>query len=366
MGKAAHGGALGGRAAGVVGINLDQVAKAIDLVTPVLQPALGRGGDVEAGKFALLLGRITGGRFPLVAARLGLHAHPLLRSGLLAGVDKAGGPVLFGRDVGAPRGRAIAAVVVGAAHLAAGGRERRLDPVGARHRAGQVHRRGRGKAAVVAGVVDDLPFAALLAHMHDGNAMGIDFLAHLFCRALASHRRGAVRVQGLFVDVLVVDHQQAFAGAARQRKVVHAVMVHAGGVQQVLRGVAAFVAPGRCLVVERRTPGTNDRSHITGGHDAGVRHRVGQRGKAQLDGLVVVAIAAATAGGDAGTGKQRQGRAQAAAHHQAPRHMRFENGAERGVVARVTDDFVGYGFAHRFDSPDCWTTVGKAQSRKRK
>ena len=363
MGEAAHGGALGGDAAGVVGVDLHQVAEAVGLVAPVLRGVGALGRVVEAGELAQLLAGVTGGRLPQVAALGGLDAHALLVPRLRAGVDKAGGPVLLGRDVGAPGREAVAAVVVGAAHLRAVGRERRAHRGRATHGPGQRHRRGGGEAAVVARVLHDGPAARLQSDVQDGHAVGVDLLAHFFGGALAVHLRGAGRVQRAFVDVFVVDGQQPFGGRALQRKVMHAVVVHAGGVQQVVGGVGAVAAPGLGDVVERGAPCAEHLRDIAGRHHAGVGHGGGQRLEAQRQlgrlrraaagaataraglGGGRVAIAA-TAGAQGSAGHGGEGRAQAATGQRAAREGLFQDGAEGLVGAGVANGGIGRGFAH--------------------
>ncbi|MNI49299.1 hypothetical protein D3C73_1039010 [compost metagenome] len=240
------------------------------------------------------------------------------------------------------------------------GREGRLDPVRAADGAGQLHRGGRREAAVVARVVDDVPTAAFTAYMHNGHAVRVDFLAHFFRGALAGHRRGAGEMQGTLVDVLVVDREQAFGGAAFDGEEVHAVVVHAHGIEQVVGRVVAVLVPGLRVVVQRRAPRREHVGHIALRHDASVRHRRGQRVEAKLqrrgggdfgrgvrfaDVIVIVVIAAITAG-QAKAGHRGEGGGKTAAHHHAARQILFQNFAERAALAGVADDLVGDGFAH--------------------
>src|SRR5690606_1114365 len=206
--------------------------------------------------------------FPLVAANgTSRYAHTLLVRRAVAGVDKAGCPVLFSGDVGAPGRGAVTAVIVGAAHLRAVGREGGLDPVRATHRASQFHGRGRGEAAVVARVLNDVPAAIGATNMDDGHAVGVDFLAYFFCRPLAIDQGRPIGVQGFFINVFVVDGQQALGRASFQGEEVHAVMVHAHGVEQVVGAVIAVLVPRQGIVIDWRTPRGQYMGNVAGRND---------------------------------------------------------------------------------------------------
>ncbi|GEM_PF-5094021 len=90
--------------------------------------------------------------------------------------------------------------------------------------------------------------------MDDGDTVGVDFLAYFFSRALAIDQGRAIGVQGFFINVFVVDGQQALGRAAFQREEVHAVMVHAHGVEQVVGAVIAVLVPGQSVVIDRCAP----------------------------------------------------------------------------------------------------------------
>lgn len=169
-----------------------------------------------------------------------------------------------------PRGVAVTAVVVGAAGLGASSGELGLYVVGAFHRARQVHDRGGGETTVQRVVFHHLPTAVDLGDAHHASAVGVDLFAHFFDRTHTANQGRASRVQGLRVDVFVVDRQQAVGGAAVDREEVHAIVVHAHRVGLVGGGVAAVAFPRGCVAVQRRAPRGQDVGGVAGGHGAGI------------------------------------------------------------------------------------------------
>lgn len=139
MTEAAQRGAFGGQGAAVVRVDLDDVAVGAGFVAIVVGGAGAFDGNVEAGEFVVHFAGVTGSAFPLVLAAGSAHANAALVLGAGAFVDENARPVLFAGQVGAPRGIAVAAVVVGATAVGASSGVFGLDVVGATQRAGDLH-----------------------------------------------------------------------------------------------------------------------------------------------------------------------------------------------------------------------------------
>ncbi|MNM56122.1 hypothetical protein D3C81_672770 [compost metagenome] len=350
-----------GQGIGRVGVDLDDVAVGAGLVAKVIAGAGAARGDVEAAEFAIHFSRIARHAFPLVVTGLGAHADALLvgRQGG-AGVDENPRPVLFAGQIGAPRGVAVAAIVVGAASLGAVLRETRLDVLAATQGACDVHHRGGGEAAVERVVVDHLPAAADFLQADHPGAMGVDLLAYFLDRTLAAAVAGrAVGMQGVGVDVFVVDRQQAVFGAAVDGEEMHAVMVHAHRVGLVGGGVAAVGFPRVGAGVQRRAPGRQDVGCVSGGDHAGVGARAGDGGEAQFqfrrgwwldDRFVVIRVTAVEATRQASPGNHRDRGAQATAYHAAAAQVRLQNAVHGQVATLVAVQVVAGVSTHQFSS----------------
>ncbi len=96
--------------------------------------------------------------------------------------------------------------------------------------------------------------------------MGIDLGAHFIGRTLAGIRIGRAALgcpQRILIDVFVVHDQQEVAGGrvVAQGEVVHAIVMHADGVELDLRRHRQILAPLGCLGIERRAP---RRQHLCG------------------------------------------------------------------------------------------------------
>ena len=186
--------------------------------------------------------------------------------------------VLLAGQVGAPGGGAVAAVVERAQHGAAGriggGAHQRM----AGGRTGQRHRRGRGDASRVPRRRHHRPGRALALHLDHRHAMCGDRLGDLLGRP-GLH---AVGMQQAVVDILVVHRQQAACravGAAAEREIVDAVVMHAGLQRLLGRGVAGIraedgLAGGRA---DRIAPAVQHRGGVARRHhhlvDRAHRHR---------------------------------------------------------------------------------------------
>ncbi len=201
--------------------------------------------------------------------------------------------------------------------------------------------------------------------MDDGYAVGIDFFAYFLGRALAIHHSRALWVQRFFVNVFVVDGQQALSGAAFQREEVHAVMVHAHGVEQIVGAVIAVLIPGQGVVIDRRPPWGKHMGNVALGHNTAICHGSGQGLKTQLDAcrwfrigiggcaaVVIRGLAARTAAITARQAKTAHGGqsgCQTTAHHRAARQADFQYFTEGLVLTVVAHSLVGDVFAHNDD-----------------
>ena len=248
-------------------------------------------GDVEA---------FVGGG-PGVTVILGGHAVAL-EFGAHLQVRVAGREVvleiLLAREVGAPGGAAVAAVVPGAETAGAGGIGRGLEQVMAAGRPGDLHRRVRRDPAVVRRVLDDGPLAVVAGDLQHGHAVAGLALANVV---------GVGRLAGALaaeddaqVHVLVVDREHVAAAVAEQR---HAVVVVAEG--QLLAGAGAAG-----LLVELRAAGPQG--------IAPLGHHVPTVSLGNGDGVEAVGrhrLEAEAAGG----GERREGPRQAGAHDERGR-----------------------------------------------
>ena len=154
--EAAERGALLRRGRGIQGIDLHHVAGAVGLVG-ILR-------DVEA-----LIRHC-----PAISAIFRLDAVALEACGQRkVGIARreVAVEVLLASEIGAPGRAPVAAVVPGAVRDGAGGIGGSLQHVVAARRAGDLHRRVRGDAAVVGRILDDPPGAALLRDLEDGDAV---------------------------------------------------------------------------------------------------------------------------------------------------------------------------------------------------
>ena len=337
-------------------VDLDHPAEIVRLVAVVLRGVGAGGAGVEARE---LVGA-AGGDFPIVAAGAGRHAV----AGVLArqrraaialvAVAEVAGPVLLARHVGVPRRHAVGAVVqraarAGAVRAVLGAQQR----VAAR-RAGDLHRRRAGDAAVARIVHDRPATVGALADTHDAHAVRVDLLQHLIVRPLAVHQRQAAAVDrdadgaGMHearLDVFVVQHEEAVGAAALvrlaalDREEVHAVMVRADRRTLLGAGHLAEVLAGR-LAVQRRALRQDDLHRVAfRDHDGvGVAHR----DRLEADHRTAGGRCALRHGRlrRAGADEAGDGSGDAAHEHAAAAEPRLGDLAEGRVGGGVRGDFV--------------------------
>ena len=155
--EAAQCGAFDRQGAGVVRIDLDDVAIGAGFVAVVVSRGSAGRRDVETREFIVHFRRIARRRLPAIVARRGADTDTHLICRAYAPVDEDAWPVLFAGQVSAPRRVTVATVVVGAPGLGAADREFGLDAISAPERTRQVHdRRGR-ETAVQWIIVHHLP-----------------------------------------------------------------------------------------------------------------------------------------------------------------------------------------------------------------
>ena len=227
--------------------------------------------------------------------------------------------------------------------------------VGAAQRAGDLHPRGGGEAAVQRVVVDHLPAPADFLQAYHAGAVGVDLFADFFGRALAVDVSGrAGGVQGCRVDVFKVDGQQAVFGAAIDREEVHAVMVHAHCIGLVGRGVAAIGLPRVAIAVQRGAPRRQHIGAVACCDDTGIGARAWDGLEAQCqfrdfrfgyrwlghrwfgDRIIVIGTAITVeAACQAGPGDHGDGGAQAAAHDAAAAQVGVHDAGHRQIAAVV-------------------------------
>ncbi len=198
-------------------------------------------------------------------------------------------PVFFTGEIGAPRGVAVGAVVVGAAGLQPIGGEPGPDQRAALGRAGEHHLGGGGDTAVEARAAHHAHVAAGPAlDFHHAHAVRIDFLFY-FAGDPRGTSRDAGRVQAVGLhDVFVVDGEQAAVGAGGvvlavfgQAEEVHAVMAIAHAAVVGLGTFAAVVLPRLVAVVQRITQGMQDADLVALGNGHQVIQVLGHGVEAQ-------------------------------------------------------------------------------------
>ena len=281
--EAAEGGALLRGGPGVQRIDLDDVAGAVGLV--------GMPGDVEA--FV--------GDGPGVALVLDAHAVALELGGHLD-VRVAGREivveVLLAREVGAPGGAAVAAVVPGAEAAGAGEVGSGLEQRVATGRPGDLHRSIGRDPAVVRRVLDDGPLTGLAGDLQYGHAVAGLALAHVV--GVGGLARTLAAEDDAQVHVLVVDREHVPAAVVEQR---HAVVVVAEG--QLLAGAGAA---GHLVEVRAARPqGIAPPGHHVPAVSLGNGDGVEAVGRHRLEAEA------------AGVGKRREGLQQAGAHDERGR-----------------------------------------------
>jgi|GEM_PF-4516867 len=84
---------------------------------------------------------------------------------------------------------------------------------------------------------------------------------------------------------------------------MHAIVVHAGGMQRIQTGIAAVTAPRGSQIIERLAPSSQYRADIAGWHDTAISHGNGQGFKTQSQGFF------GQGAGIAGLGHSRYGAA---------------------------------------------------------
>lgn len=219
-------------------------------------------------------------RVPVDVFAGGHHAVAFLPGveGLLrVAAAKAVGEVLFARQVSAPGGLAVGAVLESAEGLLAGFVGAGFQPGVAGGGAAEVDRRVAVDAPVVARVLHELPGVALAPHFDHRHAFAGLGLAHVFGRL----RRAAVGEEVAVIGVFVVDRHQRTVVVAREGEQAHAVVV----VTELLflglgRAVAGRVEGG-CVLAQRLAPTDQHRGAVAWRQGDGVTGGGGDAGKAQ-------------------------------------------------------------------------------------
>ena len=300
----AHGRALDGGGAGVVGVDLDDPAEAVGLVGVL-------GGVKPRVKL-----------MPAVARATLLQAPALFVGTQRVATAEVVDEVFFRREVRTPGRDTAGAVVEGAQHRApvwvGCGFHERVTCGGAADQGGRV---GSDAASPGRGS-HHFPLAVLFLHFADRYAVGSLRLAHLLQAPVGS----AVGEQQAVVHILVVHGQQAHLGAFL-RKVVDAVVVHAK-LGCLLGGAVAGVVLERSVFTRhahRVTPGCDHLHGVALGH----RHRVG-RGK----GHALEAQQGASTRARGGTTHQRSSTGHRAQRRQKIAGQRAQTATQQGAARR--------------------------------
>ena len=357
MGKTAQGAAFFGGAGFVVGVNLDDVALAIEFIAVVVAAV---GADAEFAVVPAHVFVVAAAAFPAVAGQCTLGAAITVERGdalvIVAGrvvggaAGKVAGPVFFTGQKASPWRFAGAAIVQCAAGARAVGRILGHHHCIAAHRASHLNVGQRCQAEVEGRVIDIGPLVGGLLDFNHRDAMDRNFLVH-FCGRAGQGGGASSGVQeegtaGLVGRRFVVDRQQAAVGRGQrwtaggtQAIPLHAVVVVARPVFEV--AVAAVVLERAGTAQDGISQRVDDACGVARRHGHFVGQVLGHCAKAQRScccrGCSGYGVAASTAtSGEHCAAQYGSADRRHAAHQQTTAAQpALQHAVERGVVRGV-------------------------------
>ena len=188
-------------------------------------------------------------------------------------------PVFLSRKVSSPRRRAHRAVVQSTAGFRCIRTVFGDQFVVTTHRTTDIHFGITRNPAIKRTPENNIPLAVVVAFdMNHRHTVRGDFLAHFIGRTHTVDVGSPVGMQSALIDVLMVHHQQTFAGAVTtgfqiNREKVHAVMMHAHLLLLLFSGIGAIRLVGWIRPGNWRAPGKKRFGGVSLGNNDLIRGR---------------------------------------------------------------------------------------------